>query len=78
MDQLIFDSDIDGEDLNFIENLNSPLNSSFEESGFSTKNIIKNLGSTFVYLMLLLIFIFMVEIIKQLKFIILKHKSKPL
>ena len=78
MDQLIFGSDLDGEDKDFIEKLNSPFNSPFEENGFSTKNIIKNLGSTFVYLIVLLILILSIEIIKQIKSIILKHKSKPL
>ncbi len=39
--------DIDSE---VIDNINKALASTFEENGLSTKNIIQNLGSTFVYL----------------------------
>jgi hypothetical protein len=44
MDSVI---DIDSE---VIDNINKALASTFEENGLPTKNIIQNLGSTFVYL----------------------------
>ena len=55
-------SNADDEDSN---NQNEALNPYFEENGFSSKILIKNLGSTFVYLILYIvavIFLFIINL----------------
>jgi hypothetical protein len=42
------------------------LNAFFEENGFSTKILIKNLGSTFVYLILYILIFMMLPLLKIL------------
>jgi hypothetical protein len=39
----------DDDELVIVEDTDAPLNDFFDENGFSSKSLIKNLGSTFVY-----------------------------
>jgi hypothetical protein len=48
------------------DNTEEPLNIYFEENGFQSKALIKNLGSTFVYLGLYIILLCMLPLIKLL------------
>ena len=80
MTQLIFSNDQKSENYDFIERENTPLTSSLEENGFSTKNIINNLGSTFVYLVFSIFSIILYEIFKIIIIIrsyYLGRNSKP-
>jgi hypothetical protein len=53
-DELLSDESIDE---------NEALNVFFDENGFSTKTLVKNLGSTFIYLGILIVILFIILII---------------
>jgi len=42
----------------------TPLNSYFDENGFNTRSLIKNLGSTFIYMMFLVLILGALPILK--------------
>jgi hypothetical protein len=60
---LLFPPKPPGEDGNAME---QPLNMYFEENGFQSKALIKNLGSTFIYLLLYLVTLCCLPLIKFL------------
>jgi hypothetical protein len=62
---MLFDekSGKDGED---DEENNEALNQYFDENGFSTKVLIKNLGSTFVYMVIYCLILLMIPILRIL------------
>jgi hypothetical protein len=49
-----------------MRNENIALNPYFDENGFSTKIVIKNLGSTFVYLILFIVILVLIPVLKVL------------
>jgi hypothetical protein len=59
---MLFDENPGGEN----EESDSALNQYFEENGFSTKVLIKNLGSTFVYMVIYILILLIIPILKIL------------
>jgi hypothetical protein len=57
------------------EESDSALNHYFEENGFSTKVLIKNLGSTFVYMLIYILILLIIPILKILGRRVLKFKK---
>jgi hypothetical protein len=62
---MLFDEKLGNEGEDNEENSNA-LNQYFDENGFSTKVSIKNLGSTFVYMVLYCLILLMIPILKIL------------
>ena len=62
---MLFDENPEGEGEENEES-DSALNQYFEENGFSTKVLIKNLGSTFVYMVIYSVILLMIPVLKLL------------
>jgi len=59
---LLFPAKHQGED--DLEDMDQPLNLFFDENGFESKALIKNLGSTFVYLVLYMLLVPLLPLIR--------------